>query len=78
MKWFICENPIVQRNLNVNKNLLLFITRFDWEKNPFPGKLKHERVRTLDIQLQGGFDRRNASRSWLADCDPFKWKTLYQ
>ena len=26
-------------------------------KNPFPGKLKHERVRTLDIQLQGGFDR---------------------
>ena len=34
MKWFICENPIVQRNLNVNKNLLLFITRFDWEKIP--------------------------------------------
>ena len=63
MKWFICENPIVQRNLNVHKNLLLFITRFDWEKNPFTGKLKHERVRTLDIQLQGGFDRRKASRS---------------
>lgn len=37
-------------------------------KNPFLGKLKHEQVRTSDIQLQGSFDRRDASRPWLAVC----------
>lgn len=38
-KWCICEKFVQQRNLNVNKNLLLSITRFDGEKS-LPWQIK--------------------------------------